>query len=165
MRSPASFFPDSISIPRFFPAVERNPRTLCAFQSVAFMISANVAPLGRAISSRILAPLLSARGVLGCLSAADFATFFDSLGDFFVAALAVLASVLALGAPFCELAPFLEALLVDAIRAPCSATTAAVSVGLVASRVATQHGIGLEYAQRKYAAEPVGKFWVSLARM
>jgi len=72
---------------------------------------------------------------------------------------------LALGAPFCELAPFLEALLVDAIRAPCSVTTAAVSVGLVASRVATQHGIGLEYAQRKYAAEPVGKFWISLARM
>src|SRR5215475_6030421 len=96
-RSPASFFSDSILIPRFFPAVERNPRTLCACHSVAFMISARVAPLGRAISSRIFAPLLSARGALGSLSAADFAAFFAGLAGVSVAGLADFALFLALG--------------------------------------------------------------------
>src|SRR6266852_5259308 len=63
-RSPASFFEDSIWTPCFLPAVEMKPRTLCACQSVAFMISARVAPLARPIISRIFAPLLSARGAL-----------------------------------------------------------------------------------------------------
>src|SRR5215467_15508961 len=112
--------------PRFFPAVERNPRTLCACHSVAFMISARVAPLGRPISSRIFAPLLSARGALGSLSAADFAAFFAGLAGVSVAGLADFALFLALGAFFFVLAPFFKALLVDAIGAPCSATAAAV---------------------------------------
>src|ERR1044071_9937221 len=68
-RSPASVFVDSILRPCFLAAVERKPRTLWACQSVAFMISARVAPLGRPISSRIFAPLLSARGE------ASFGTF------------------------------------------------------------------------------------------
>src|SRR4051794_29823120 len=45
-------------------AVERKPRTLCGCQSVFCMISARVAPFGRPIRSRIVAPLLWARGAL-----------------------------------------------------------------------------------------------------
>src|SRR5262249_9325852 len=119
-RSPASFLADSILIPRFFPAVERNPRTLCACQSVAFMISARVAPLARPIKSRILAPLLSARGVFSALAA-----FFAA---FLVAGLAALALFLALGALFFGLAPFFETASVGVTDAPCSATVAAVSL-------------------------------------
>src|SRR5262249_12589831 len=111
--------------PRFFPAVERNPRTLCACQSVAFMISARVAPLGRPISSRILAPLLSARSDL---SAGDFAAFFAGLAGFFAAGLEALTPLLALDAFFFGLAAFLEAALAVATGAPCSARLAAVSV-------------------------------------
>jgi len=48
--------------PCLFPAVEMNPRTLCACQPVASMISAKLAPFDRPISSRILAPLLCLRG-------------------------------------------------------------------------------------------------------
>src|SRR5215813_9253721 len=120
-------------MPCFLAAVDRNPRTLCACQSVAFMISARVAPLGRPINSRILAPLLSARGALGSLSAADFPAFFAGLAGVFVAGLADFKLFLALGAFFFVLAYFFEALLVDAIGAPCSATTAAVLVVVVAS--------------------------------
>ncbi len=36
---------------------------------------------------------------------------------------------------------------------------------LAAAFIATQHGIGLDYARKKYAHEPVGEFWISLARM
>jgi hypothetical protein len=36
---------------------------------------------------------------------------------------------------------------------------------LAAAFIATQHGIGLDYARKKLAAEPVGEFWISLARM
>src|SRR5215510_15317792 len=113
MRSPLSFFEDSILIPRFFPAVDRKPRTLCACQSVAFMISARVAPLGRPISSRIFAPLLSARGALASFSAADFPAFFAGLAGVFVAGLADFALFLAVGAFFLVLAPFFEAPLVE----------------------------------------------------
>ena len=49
----------------FLAAMEMKPLTLWACQSVAFMISARVAPLARAIMSRIFAPLLSARGAAG----------------------------------------------------------------------------------------------------
>jgi hypothetical protein len=31
--------------------------------------------------------------------------------------------------------------------------------------IATQQGIGLDYARKKHAHEPVGEFWISLARM
>ena len=74
-RSPASVFVDSILRPCFLAAVERKPRIECFCQSVAFTISARVAPLGRPISSRIFAPLLSARGApdFQCISVWIFA--------------------------------------------------------------------------------------------
>src|SRR5215472_13940641 len=102
MRSPASVFVDSIFSPCFLAAVERKPRTLWACQSVAFIISAKVAPLGRPISSRIFAPLLSARGAL-----APLAAFLPALASFFGAGLALLpvAAFWPLGAPFFWLAP------------------------------------------------------------
>ena len=36
---------------------------------------------------------------------------------------------------------------------------------LAAAFIATQHGIGLDYARKKQAHQPVGEFWISLARM
>src|SRR5437016_3852702 len=65
-----------------------NPRTLCACQPVAFMISTSVAPFARPIISRMVAPL-------PCLGRPSFcATFLAALLDFaraaFFAALAVL---------------------------------------------------------------------------
>ena len=36
---------------------------------------------------------------------------------------------------------------------------------LAAAFIATQHGIGLDYARKKYAHQAVGEFWISLARM
>jgi len=35
---------------------------------------------------------------------------------------------------------------------------------LAAAFIATCHGIGLDYACKKYAAEPVGEYWIALAR-
>src|ERR1700722_20069873 len=88
VRSLASFLADSILMPCFLPAVEMKPRTLCACQSVAFWISARVAPLARAIISRIFAPLLSARGAAAFLS--GFADLLLDLAAFIgVAALAL----------------------------------------------------------------------------
>ena len=72
------------------------PRTLCACQSVAFMISARVAPLGRPIISMIFAPLLSARGELVLFAAAGLAAFF-ALASFFGAGAFVLARLAAVG--------------------------------------------------------------------
>src|SRR5256885_838087 len=46
----------------FLAAVDKKPRTLWACHCVTFIISARVDPWRRPISSRILAPLLSARG-------------------------------------------------------------------------------------------------------
>src|SRR3954452_11704405 len=63
-RSPPSMRSDAIFMPYFLAAMDRNPRTLCACHFVACMISANVAPLARPISSKIRAPLLSGRGLL-----------------------------------------------------------------------------------------------------
>lgn len=34
-----------------------------------------------------------------------------------------------------------------------------------AAFIATQQGIGLDYARKRYAHEPIGEFWTSLARM
>src|SRR5215472_1592250 len=125
MRSPASVFVDSILRPCFLAAVERKPRTRWACQSVAFMISPRVAPLGRPISSRIFAPLLSARGALSSFAGA----FFEAFPGFLVAVgLAALPGFWPLGALFFGLAPFFEAALVDATVAPCSATPEATSV-------------------------------------
>jgi hypothetical protein len=36
---------------------------------------------------------------------------------------------------------------------------------LATAFIATQHGIGMDYARKKHADEPVGDFWLSLARM
>src|SRR5579883_77227 len=108
-RSPASFLADSILC--FLPAVEMKPRTLWACHSVAFMISASVAPAGRAIRSRIFAPLLSARG------------FFSTLAVL-LAGVAPLAFFSRVGAPFFGVAPFFE----EAFsRAPCAPVLAAVT--------------------------------------
>src|SRR5688572_7546621 len=114
----------------FLATVEMKPRTLCACQ-VAFMISARVAPLARAIISRIFAPLLSARGALAFLVAAGFAAFFAALASFFGAAAFVLAPLAVfwpLGAPFFWVAPFFEGAFSGAPCEPCSATLAAVFV-------------------------------------
>src|ERR1700675_3908463 len=78
-RSPASVFVDSILRPCFLAAVDRKPRIECFCQSVAFAISASVAPLGRPISARIFAPLLSTRGALASLAWAALAAFFPVL--------------------------------------------------------------------------------------
>ena len=126
-RSPDSFFEDSILTLCFLPAVEMNPRTLWACQSVAFMISARVAPFARAIISRIFAPLLSARGAV----ALGLAAFLLALASFFGAAalgLAPLAVFWPLGAPFFRVAAFFEAAFAGATGAPCSATAAALSL-------------------------------------
>src|ERR1700730_14902114 len=88
--SPASVFVDSISRPCFLAAVDRKPRTLWACQSVAFMISAWLAPLRRPISARIFAPLLSARGVLASFAGAGLAAFLPVLASFFGAAFGLL---------------------------------------------------------------------------
>src|SRR5271168_2241779 len=96
-------------MPSFLPAVEMNPRTECACQSVAFMISASVAPLARAIISRIFAPLLSARGAAALRSdlaafllalAPALAAFFGATALALAPRLAPLAVFLALGAAF-----------------------------------------------------------------
>jgi hypothetical protein len=85
VRSPLSLLVDSIVKACFFAAVERKPRTLCACQPVASISSAKVAPLAFRSKSRILAPLLSPRGVEGFL--AVFAAFAPLLAVcFFVAA-------------------------------------------------------------------------------
>src|SRR5580700_6736654 len=109
------------------------------------MISASVAPLARAIISRIFAPLLSARGAAAFLAAVDLADFLLAfaapLPAFFGPALALppclgqLAVFLALVAPFFWLAAFLAGALSGATCAPCAATAADLSVALVSAVV------------------------------
>lgn len=36
---------------------------------------------------------------------------------------------------------------------------------LASAYIATQHGIGMDYVKKTHAHEPVGEFWISLARM
>jgi len=36
---------------------------------------------------------------------------------------------------------------------------------LAAAYIAAQHGIGMDYARKKYAIEPVDEFWMSAASM
>src|ERR1700674_2990490 len=106
------------------------PRTLWACHSVAFMISARVAPLARPIISRIFAPLLSARGALALL-AVDLAAFLPAFAVFFGAAalaLVALAVFWPLGAPFFRVAPFFGEVFSGATCAPRSAPVAALSV-------------------------------------
>src|SRR5580692_402393 len=105
------------------------PRTLCACQSVAFMISASVAPLARAIMSRIFAPLLSARGAVAFLLsfAPALAAFLGVAALALAPCLAPLAVFLALGAPFFWLAAFLAGAFSGATCAPCAATAPVLS--------------------------------------
>jgi len=89
VRSPSSLLIEATFSPIFFPMVpDRNPRTLWACQSVAFMIAASVAPSGRFSRSRILAALLPSRAA---------PAFLAPLGGFF-AGLAFLAALAFLGA-------------------------------------------------------------------
>src|SRR5580658_5447428 len=104
----------------FLAAMEMKPLTLCACQSVAFMISARVAPLARPIMSMIFALLLSARGALASFLRAGLAAFFAA-----ALALARLAVFWPLGAPPFLVAPFFEGAFSGATGAPCSATAAA----------------------------------------
>jgi hypothetical protein len=76
--------------------------------------------LGRPISSRIFATLLSARGVLASLAWAGFAALAPLFGE--ALALPPLAPFWPLGAPFFWLAPFFEEAFSGATFAPCSAT-------------------------------------------
>src|SRR3984957_10962144 len=98
-----------------------NPRTLWACQSVAFVISASVAPLVRPIISRIFAPLLSARGAVAFSGSV---TFLPVLAPFLVAAVRVLPPP-AFFLPLEVL--FFERAFRVATCAPCSATAAALS--------------------------------------
>src|ERR1700722_3199968 len=130
-------------MPCFLPAGEMKPRTLCASQSVAFWISARVAPLGRAIMSRIFAPLLSTRGAAAFLAVlraglpAFLLAFAPAWAAFFGAAFALppLAVFLALGAPSFWLAAFFAGAFSGATCALCAATAAALSVALVSAVV------------------------------
>ncbi len=72
MRSPASFFLDSIFSPPLLPRMLTKPRTLCACHPVVAMISASVAPLARFIST-ITSAVLFARSALGLLAMMSFA--------------------------------------------------------------------------------------------
>lgn len=118
-------------MPCFLAAVEIKPRTLCACQLAAFMISARVAPLGRRIISRIFAPLLSARGgaFLAALALRSApAALLPGLAAFFGAAALVLLVLLPfavfrpVGAPFFWVAFFFEGAFSDATCAPSGAT-------------------------------------------
>jgi hypothetical protein len=112
-------------------------RIECFCQSVAVRISARVAPLGRPISSRIFAPLLSARGAQVSLARAGFGAFLPGLASFFGKALVLLslADFWLLDAPFFWLTPFFEEDFSGAMCAPCCATVAAFSV-IIASAFA-----------------------------
>ncbi len=41
----------------------------------------------------------------------------------------------------------------------------ALGRNLAAAFIATRMGIGLDYARKRHAHEPVGEFWLSVARM
>jgi hypothetical protein len=41
----------------------------------------------------------------------------------------------------------------------------ALARNLATAYIATEQGIGLDYARKKYADQPLGEFWISLARM
>src|ERR1700693_363401 len=64
MRSPASFFEDSIFSPPLLPRMLTKPLMVCGCQSLAFTISASVAPLARFIIAMTSAFLL-ARSTFG----------------------------------------------------------------------------------------------------
>src|SRR5688572_115592 len=88
VRSPASLFVDSTFRPSFFVTCPlTNPRMLWFCQSVAFAISASVAPSFRLISSRTFWALLRDRVPFGLVVFAAFfaLTGFTAFEDFLVA--------------------------------------------------------------------------------
>jgi hypothetical protein len=93
-------------------AVEMKPRTLCACQSQADIISAKVAPLARPIISRIFAPLPWRFGAF-LLFAGFFSLAAPALG------LAALPFFRLLGAPFFRLVAFVGVVFSGATGAPC----------------------------------------------
>src|SRR5437763_7276208 len=110
----------------FLAAVDKKPRTLWACHCVTFIISARVDPWGRPISSRILAPLLSARG----RAAAPAGTGLSFVAARFLRSPLRLSSVgvlCPLCALFLALAPVLEELLSGAAVAPVAPALGAVS--------------------------------------
>jgi hypothetical protein len=88
------------AIPIFLPTVpERNPRTLCGCQPVAFISSLDVTPPGRFSSSRIVSVLLPSRGPFSLAAFTGRAAF-----GFGVASRAALGAFLAGLAFFADLA-------------------------------------------------------------
>src|SRR5436190_21181286 len=110
----------------FLAAVDKKPRTLWACHCVTFIISARVDPWGRPISSRILAPLLSARG----RAAAPARTGLGFLAARFLRSPLRLSSVgvlCPLGALFLALAAVFEEPLSGAAVAPVAPAVGSVS--------------------------------------
>src|SRR5256885_11467405 len=110
----------------FLAAVDKKPRTLWACHCVTFLISARVDPWGRPISSRILPPLLSARG----RAAAPARTGLGFLAARFLRSPLRLSSVgvlCPLGALLLALAPVFEGLLSGAAVAPVAPALEALS--------------------------------------
>jgi hypothetical protein len=50
-------------------------------------------------------------------------------------------------------------------KRPIRSEEEALGRNFAAAFIATREGIGLDYARKKYTDEPVGEFWISLARM
>jgi hypothetical protein len=50
-------------------------------------------------------------------------------------------------------------------KGPVVSEEEALGRNLAAAFIATREGLGLDYARKKHAHEPVGEFWRSLARM
>src|SRR5579864_3266993 len=104
---------------------------LWACQLVAFMISARVAPLARAIIFKIFAPLLSGCSEVVFFARAGLKTFLRAFASFFGAAalaLAPLAAFRPVGAPFFRVAPFFKEAVSGATFAPGAAAAAVFSV-------------------------------------
>src|ERR1700730_3463020 len=118
MRSPASFFDQSIFTPCFLPAVEMHPRTLWACHPVASMISGRAAPFARPITCRMVPPLF------GVGEPSFRAPFLPALAGLRFGRGAVFTLF---GALFFPLATFFSAVLSGVTGAPASATTAVVS--------------------------------------
>src|SRR2546429_2118661 len=93
VRSPDALLEDSIFSPPLLPRMLTKPRTVCACQPVACMISSSVTPLARLIIA-ITSAFLLLRSV--ALPPAFLATFFAALA--FFAGFALLAALLGLAA-------------------------------------------------------------------
>src|SRR5579862_6687310 len=87
LRSPSPLLVDTTARFIFLPTVpEMKPRTECACQAVAFMISFKVAPPGRCSRSRILPVLLPGRTPFSLAAFSRRAAFFAPLDAFLAGA-------------------------------------------------------------------------------